>query len=171
MCFAAVGVTLATGTIHAAEGPLHDRRHPNPAFLALGTTFSFSVTITVTSRAYNSLDCSWNPAGGCQHRYRSVRLPPTVVLKARGSGIGASSCVGPDPSRVRRLNPTGTTIVRLENEPAQHGEDYRCPKSGHSLRRYDDSYWGDGGYAYPMIGGIPCLLPENAVLATQFHQI
>lgn len=67
---------------------------------------------------------------------------------------------------ISEANPTATTLVELEHDKdVSNALRFRCPISGCPLLPQGDSFWGIGGYAYPRIGGIPCLLPENAVLA------
>lgn len=67
------------------------------------------------------------------------------------------------------LNPTGNTILQIHDsgrESATPG--FQCPISGLPLTKQIDAMWGSGGYAFPIVGGIPCMLQENAVLASHF---
>ena len=77
---------------------------------------------------------------------------------------------GPD-----NLNPSGLMIIRKEssavNEEPRKGP-FMCPISKRSMEAYGDEggefYCPESMLAYPVIQGIPCLLPENAVVATKY---
>ena len=67
------------------------------------------------------------------------------------------------------MNPTGNTIVELFQQPSRSASpEFQCPVSGLPLTKTGDSFWGSGGCAYPIVDGIPCFLPENAILATHY---
>lgn len=47
---------------------------------------------------------------------------------------------------------------------------YRCPISKKQLKSYGDSFYcPDSMLAYPVIQGIPCLLPGNAIVETKYE--
>lgn len=67
------------------------------------------------------------------------------------------------------LNPTGNTIVQIHDDDRDAATPtFQCPISGLPITKQEDALWGTGGYAFPIVGGIPCMLPENAVLASHF---
>ncbi|NJK82748.1 MAG: methyltransferase domain-containing protein [Saprospiraceae bacterium] len=67
------------------------------------------------------------------------------------------------------LNPTGLMIIKKsvpeqKNEPTLH-----CPITKTPLTLINGSYYSqDALLAYPIIAGVPCLLPQNAIIATHF---
>ena len=77
---------------------------------------------------------------------------------------------------VNELDPLGLTIIRKnpagsESPAHRPGETpYVCPISKKPLKDYGDSFYcSDSMLAYPVIRGIPCLLPGNAVVATKYE--
>ncbi len=69
------------------------------------------------------------------------------------------------------LNPTGLYLVRI-GSPAGVAREFRfqCPVSGTPLEPGSDAYYsGDSLLAFPVLGGIPCLLESNAILATRYR--
>ncbi len=68
------------------------------------------------------------------------------------------------------LNPTGLIVIEKEgNRQSQHV--LACPVSKTPLVFTNGIYYSkDSFLAYPVISNIPCLLEENAVLATHFHE-
>ena len=77
------------------------------------------------------------------------------------------------------LNPTGLMIIRKDGLGEEQfaleknvtpPATYRCPISKKPLKSYGDSFYcPDSMLAYPVIQGIPCLLPGNAVVATKYE--
>lgn len=68
------------------------------------------------------------------------------------------------------LNPTG--LIVIEKEPA-HGDTTKnplaCPVSKYPIVKLKDCLYCEKSLlAYPIIDGIACLLPGNAIVATQF---
>lgn len=65
------------------------------------------------------------------------------------------------------LNPTGIMIIKKDIS-FQNSPELLCPISHTELIRYDDGllYSKDSSLAYPIINDIPCLLKENAILAS-----
>jgi ubiquinone/menaquinone biosynthesis C-methylase UbiE len=77
--------------------------------------------------------------------------------------------------QVRQLNPYGFLVIKKNGNTGrgrvrQCGQGLVCPVTGCELRRADDAYFSDGLLAYPIIGGVPCLTPQNAVVATKFEE-
>lgn len=69
------------------------------------------------------------------------------------------------------LNPSGIILISVENEnnSAKIDSPVFCPITKTKLEKRADCYYSpEGLLAYPIVGGIPCLLPENAILATKF---
>lgn len=47
-----------------------------------------------------------------------------------------------------------------------------CPITGQTLQAFEDGYFSPQGlFAYPILRGIPCLLPEQAIVATHFDRV
>ncbi|GJM70174.1 hypothetical protein HMSSN036_23900 [Paenibacillus macerans] len=75
------------------------------------------------------------------------------------------------------LNPTGLLIIRKEitEEERIHEEGILdsgplcCPLTHTALHKFESSYYSPKSMlAYPILNGIPCLLPQNAIVATHF---
>ncbi len=65
-------------------------------------------------------------------------------------------------------NPTGLMIIR-KNPLNGTGPDLSCPATKTPLELINGAYFSkESLLAYPVIGGIPCLLPQNAIVATHF---
>jgi uncharacterized protein YbaR (Trm112 family) len=60
---------------------------------------------------------------------------------------------------------------KKKNLPMTRNISFVSPLSNKSLKKYEN-YWycKEDGYAYPIINGIPCLIKENAILASQIHR-
>lgn len=71
---------------------------------------------------------------------------------------------------INPLNPTALTIIQCNPDNAGTAiPELTCPVTHKPLKLFSDScYSKDSGLAYPVIGGIPCLLLDNAVLATRY---
>lgn len=76
------------------------------------------------------------------------------------------------------INPEGLMIIRkvssVSDQTVQsntpNGEVYACAISKRPLKNCGDSFYcPDSMLAYPVIQGIPCLLPGNAVVATKYE--
>jgi SAM-dependent methyltransferase len=75
------------------------------------------------------------------------------------------------PVSANPLNPTGLYLVKVDG-PVGEVRDFRfqCPISGTPLEPGADAYYSrDSFLAFPVLGGVPCLLENNAILATKFH--
>jgi hypothetical protein len=68
------------------------------------------------------------------------------------------------------LNPTGLYLVKLGSSPKRAGNfTFQCPVSGTPLEPGPDAYYAPQSFlAYPVLRGVPCLLENNAILATRF---
>jgi uncharacterized protein YbaR (Trm112 family) len=96
-----------------------------------------------------------------------VRELPQHIEKLGGmldSVVGMSNAANP-------LNPTYCYIISLNKtiHPLKEGETpFVCPNSGELLSKRNGYYWSpDGGYAYPIIEGVPVLRKESGVLMTR----
>ncbi|TCL63358.1 methyltransferase family protein [Hydrogenispora ethanolica] len=75
--------------------------------------------------------------------------------------FGASRCRNP-------LNPTGLIVIRKDSNDKVTNP-FGCPITKTDLTKINDVYYSqESMLAYPIVGGIPCLLPRNAVVATKF---
>ena len=71
---------------------------------------------------------------------------------------------------VNPLNPTGLMIIRKNSEDREIQNPLACPVTKKELKLIKDSYYCEESMlAYPVIDGIPCLLPQNAVIATHYR--
>lgn len=71
---------------------------------------------------------------------------------------------------VNPLNPTGLLIIEKNGPEAAPAEPFlACPHTKARLKPFGDSLFAQESLlAYPCIQAIPCLLPQNAVLASHF---
>jgi SAM-dependent methyltransferase len=68
------------------------------------------------------------------------------------------------------LNPTGLIIIEKEKK-IENTNVLACPVSKKPLKYLNDTYFSeDSLLAYPVVNGVPCLLAENAILATHFQK-
>lgn len=66
------------------------------------------------------------------------------------------------------LNPTGLIVIKKE-EIESIEEPLCCPVTKTDIREIEGTYYSEESFlAYPIIQGIPCMLPQNAILATKF---
>jgi SAM-dependent methyltransferase len=69
------------------------------------------------------------------------------------------------------LNPTGLIVIEKQSSYANKNV-LACPFSKTILKNEKGVYYSKESFlAYPIVAGVPCLLPENAVLATHFDNI
>jgi SAM-dependent methyltransferase len=72
---------------------------------------------------------------------------------------------------INPLNPTGLLIIEKNNEAAPATPQFACPITGGTLEKSGDCYYAaESLLAYPVIGGVPCLLAENGILASGFNK-
>jgi uncharacterized protein YbaR (Trm112 family) len=71
------------------------------------------------------------------------------------------------------LNPTGLYLVKIGSPAGRAAAfDFQCPVSGTPLEPGPDAYYSPTSFlAYPVLDGVPCLLENNAILATQFRAL
>jgi ubiquinone/menaquinone biosynthesis C-methylase UbiE len=70
---------------------------------------------------------------------------------------------------INPLNPTGLIVIEKEASAEAANTRFACPITGGSLEKESDCYYAaESLLAYPIVGGIPCLLPENAILTSAF---
>jgi uncharacterized protein YbaR (Trm112 family) len=91
-------------------------------------------------------------------------LPDAIT--AAGGTLQAFEPIG---AQTNPLNPTYAYVItpprgNLAERPSL---EWACPATGLAMERKADCFWSDGSkLAYPIIGGIPVLRAEAAVLAT-----
>ncbi|WP_018931018.1 methyltransferase domain-containing protein [Gracilibacillus lacisalsi] len=70
------------------------------------------------------------------------------------------------------LNPTGVMIIRKEDVEGPNsfqGSPLACPLTKSDISLMNNAYFSEKSLlAYPVIDNIPCLLPQNAIVATKF---
>jgi ubiquinone/menaquinone biosynthesis C-methylase UbiE len=72
---------------------------------------------------------------------------------------------------VNPLNPTGLLVIEKNAEATAVQPQFRCPITGGVLEKKEDCFYASESLmAYPVVGGIPCLLPENGILASGFNK-
>ena len=71
---------------------------------------------------------------------------------------------------INPLNPTGLLIIEKNGPDAPSAEPFlACPHTKARLTPFADSLFAEESLlAYPKIQGVPCLLPQNAILAAHF---
>lgn len=69
------------------------------------------------------------------------------------------------------LNPTGLYLVEIGSGADEIANfRFQCPISGTPLEPGREAYFAPESYlAYPVLGEVPCLLENNAILATRFR--
>lgn len=68
------------------------------------------------------------------------------------------------------LNPTALMIVKKDEPSCPEPQPLVCPLTKTKLIRESEVYYTSQGLLmYPVIDNIPCLLPENAIIATHFY--
>ena len=69
------------------------------------------------------------------------------------------------------LNPTGLLIIKKNSQEAEINEPYlACPATKAKLKESDGVLYSEQSLlAYPILKTIPCLLKQNAILATHFN--
>lgn len=66
-------------------------------------------------------------------------------------------------------NPTASILIKKELEGNSPQHILVCPSTKTSLEKVNDCFYTkDGMLAYPIIGGIPCLLSSKSIIATHF---
>jgi len=97
-------------------------------------------------------------------RHRYVRGIPDV-LKDLGANIVRYERWGMDDNP---SNEAALIVVQLSDHKPTVKHVLASPLSGRPLRRLNDClYCHDDGHAFPVVLGIPCLVAENAILASK----
>ena len=67
------------------------------------------------------------------------------------------------------LNPIGSIVIEKDPSRGPVVPNYRCPKYHAPLLRHDHVYYSTDSFTvYPVVGEIPCLRAENAIIATLY---
>ena len=70
------------------------------------------------------------------------------------------------------LNPTALTVIRKRPQRPTPAEAFACPRYKTPLREIGGMLYSPEALAvYPVVGGIPCLRIENAVLASLYPEL
>ena len=73
---------------------------------------------------------------------------------------------------VNPLNPTALTIIAKEPSAATATPRFACPQFGDPLHPKAGAFFSSASLrAYPMLGGIPCLRPQDGVVASAFERL
>lgn len=73
----------------------------------------------------------------------------------------------PIKSSLNKLNPSKIIIIKKKSNNESTGI-FMCPITKTNLTRFKTCYYSeDGMLAYPILEGIPCLIKDNAVVATK----
>jgi ubiquinone/menaquinone biosynthesis C-methylase UbiE/uncharacterized protein YbaR (Trm112 family) len=94
-----------------------------------------------------------------------IRNLPEVIKKAGAKLLRFDLLKDP----INSLNPTGVFVVEKAGESAKTSIlQFTCPKTKQYLSMYDSyCYAKSDFYIYPIIHGVPNLIPDNAILATK----
>ena len=69
-------------------------------------------------------------------------------------------------------NNTGVIIIKKDHTDllaSQDGEYLACPVTKTSIKKVRENYYSnDGMLLYPIVDSVPCLLPDNAIVATHY---
>ncbi len=73
------------------------------------------------------------------------------------------------------LNPTQCLVLQRPDPvvvPGDEGPVHRCPRTGGELVAHSDCYFSaDGLCVYPIIGSIPCLRSDQAIIASRYADV
>lgn len=71
---------------------------------------------------------------------------------------------------VNPLNPTAITIIEKLTDAKQPGHVLACPQYHTELKFHENVFFSQSAMSiYPVVGGIPCLRKENAIIASKFE--
>jgi ubiquinone/menaquinone biosynthesis C-methylase UbiE len=105
-----------------------------------------------------------------KERMRSLGYIRGLPECIRRLGGVLESCT-PLQNVANHLNPTFCYVINLEKENKSRREvrtPFACPSSGTKLFRHNGFFWSEeGGYAYPIIDGIPILRKQAGILMTR----
>lgn len=72
---------------------------------------------------------------------------------------------------INPLNPTGLIVIEKNAAANPVQPQFACPITGGIMERSGDCFYAaESLMAYPIIGGVPCLLAENGILASGFNK-
>lgn len=72
---------------------------------------------------------------------------------------------------INPLNPTGLIVIEKNAAAKPVQPQFACPITGGIMERSGDCFYAaESLMAYPIIGGVPCLLAENGILASGFNK-
>ena len=72
---------------------------------------------------------------------------------------------------INPLNPTGLIVIEKNAAANPVQPQFVCPITGGIMERSGDCFYAaESLMAYPIIGGVPCLLAENGILASGFNK-
>ena len=72
---------------------------------------------------------------------------------------------------INALNPTRLTVISKSTSSMNKKDIFQCPVSKTELKKINGCWFSEqSGILYPEIDEIPCLLEQNAILATKFLQ-
>jgi ubiquinone/menaquinone biosynthesis C-methylase UbiE/uncharacterized protein YbaR (Trm112 family) len=67
------------------------------------------------------------------------------------------------------LNPTSLIVIKKHENEEFISSEFACPITHSLLEKKKSAYYAkDALLAYPILDGVPCLLPENAIIASHF---
>jgi len=76
------------------------------------------------------------------------------------------------PYCLNELNPTAITVIEKSKEAPAAVPKFACPHFGDPLVDYGDSFYSrESLRAYPKIRGIPCLRPQDGVIASKYEEL
>ena len=68
------------------------------------------------------------------------------------------------------LNPVGLMIIEKNPNAKSAVGGWGCPVTGTKLSKNEDAYYSNESLlAYPILGGVPLLTKDNAIVATKFN--
>ncbi len=73
------------------------------------------------------------------------------------------------PHSANPLNPTAMTVIEKSASVGPVVPQYACPSFRTTLTQFSDCFYSEeSARAYPIIGGIPCLRRESAIIASKY---
>jgi len=105
--------------------------------------------------------------GSEESKQRMIKYGYVRGLRQQAEELGYSVVQYERVRYSKPLNPTGVLVIKKEEQTAEGG--FCDPISQKQMTEYADCYFcKDSMLSYPKIGGIPCLMRQNAVLTTRF---
>jgi len=76
------------------------------------------------------------------------------------------------PHSMPPINPTALTLIRKDSRAPLPAQVYACPRFKTPLQEIGGAWYSPEALAvYPVIGGVPCLRIENAILASKYAEL